>query len=134
MRQEIMSHYGITKEFRNAGFYETEQHRQILRELKSAVQQGKFVTMSGIVGCGKTTTLHRLQEQLEAEGEILVARSLSVDKEGVTLAALMVALFCDLVDGERPQNLDPAGETRARPARTDQEAQEAGGAVHRRGA
>jgi type II secretory pathway predicted ATPase ExeA len=52
--------------------------------------------MSGIVGCGKTTTLHRLQEQLEAEGEILVAKSLAVDKEGVTLAALLVALFYDL--------------------------------------
>ena len=96
MRQEIMDHYGITREFRNAGFYETDRHRQILRELKSAVQQGKFVTMSGIVGCGKTTTLRRLQEQLEAEGEILVAKSLSVDKECVSLAALLAALFCDL--------------------------------------
>jgi type II secretory pathway predicted ATPase ExeA len=84
MRQEIMNHYGIVREFAKAGFYETEHHRQILRELKAAVQQGKFMTMSGIVGCGKTTTLHRLQEQLEAEGEILVAKSLSVDKEGVT--------------------------------------------------
>jgi type II secretory pathway predicted ATPase ExeA len=83
MRQEIMSHYGITREFRNAGFYETEQHRQILRELKTAVGQGTFVAMSGIVGCGKTTTINRLQAQLEAEGEILVAKSLSVDKECV---------------------------------------------------
>ena len=110
MRQEIMSHYGITREFSKAGFYETEQHRQILRELKSAVQQGKFVTMSGIVGCGKTTTLHRLQEQLETEGEILVARSLSVDKEGVTLAALLVALFADLAGKPSPpwQSVHPS--------------------------
>jgi type II secretory pathway predicted ATPase ExeA len=103
MRQEIMSHYGITREFSKAGFYETERHRQILRELKSAVQQGKFVTMSGIVGCGKTTTLHRLQEQLEAEGEILVAKSLSVDKECVSLAALLVALFSDLSTDKDPK-------------------------------
>ena len=85
------THYGIVREFSKAGFYETERHRQILRELKSAVQQGKFVTMSGIVGCGKTTTLHRLQEQLETEGDILVAKSLSVDKECVSLAALLMA-------------------------------------------
>src|SRR5271157_177596 len=96
MRQETMDHYGIIREFSKAGFYETERHRQILRELKSAVQQGKFVTMSGIVGCGKTTTLHRLQEQLETEGDILVAKSLSVDKECVSLAALLMALFYDL--------------------------------------
>jgi len=96
MRLETMEHYGIVREFSKAGFYETERHRQILRELKSAVQQGKFVTMSGIVGCGKTTTLQRLQEQLETEGDILVAKSLSVDKECVSLAALLMALFYDL--------------------------------------
>jgi type II secretory pathway predicted ATPase ExeA len=105
MRQEVMSHYGITREFRDAGFYETDKHMQIRRELKSAVKQGKFITMAGIVGCGKTTTLHRLQEQLQAEGNILVARSISVDKQGVTLNTLMVALFADLVtekDSEAP--------------------------------
>jgi type II secretory pathway predicted ATPase ExeA len=103
MRQEVMGHYGINKEFRNVGFYETEQHQRILRELKSAVHQGTFVAMAGIVGCGKTTTLHRLQQQLEDEGEILVARSLSVDKEGVTIAALLAALFYDLSTEKDPK-------------------------------
>jgi len=105
MRQEVMDHYGIIREFCNAGFYETERHRQILRDLKAAVHQGKFITMAGIVGSGKTSTLHRLQEQLQAEGSILVARSLAVDKKGVTLATLMVALFADLAtekDAELP--------------------------------
>jgi type II secretory pathway predicted ATPase ExeA len=103
MRQEVMNHYGIAREFRDAGFYETERHRQVLRELKSAVKQGKLITMAGIVGSGKSTTLHRLQEQLQAEGNIQVARSLSVDKRGVTLATLMVALFCDLVTEKDPE-------------------------------
>ena len=61
--------------------------------------------MAGIVGCGKTTTLYRLQEQLRSEGSILVARSIAVDKKGVTLPNLMVALFSDLAtdkDGELP--------------------------------
>jgi type II secretory pathway predicted ATPase ExeA len=105
MRQEVMDHYGITREFHNAGFYETERHRQLLRDLKTAVHQGKIITMAGIVGCGKTTTLHRLQEQLRVEGNMLVARSLAVDKKGVTLAMLMIALFTDLAtdkDGELP--------------------------------
>lgn len=103
MRKEVMSHYGITREFRDAGFYETERHRQILRELKSAVKQGKFITLAGIVGSGKSTTLHRLQEQVQAEGNILVARSLAVDKKDVTLGILMVALFCDLVTEKDPE-------------------------------
>ncbi len=86
MRREIMEHYGITREFRNAGFHETEQHRQILRDIGIAVQNGRFVVLSGIVGCGKTTTINHLQVQLEETGDILVAKSLSVDKECVNLS------------------------------------------------
>jgi nucleoside-triphosphatase THEP1 len=38
--------------------------------------------MSGIVGCGKTTTLLRIQEGLRKENRVLVSRSLAVDKGG----------------------------------------------------
>ena len=96
MRQDVMDHYGIIKEFTNAGFHETEQHRQLQREAKGAMLQGKFVVMAGIVGCGKTTILSHLQQHFEVEGNILVAKSLSVDKERVSLPILLQALFCDL--------------------------------------
>lgn len=96
MRHEVMKYYGIIKEFRNAGFYESEQHRQILREVGAAVMHGRFVVVSGMAGCGKTTTLNRLQEQLSITGDIIVAKSLSVDKERVSLNTLMLALFYDL--------------------------------------
>lgn len=96
MRLETMEHYGIVREFCNAGFHETEQHRLILREITAAVQHGRFIALSGIVGCGKTTTLNRLQEQLAGTEDILVAKSLSVDKERITLSTLMLALFYDL--------------------------------------
>lgn len=97
MRMEVMEHYHIVREFRNAGFYESSEHRQLLREIESAVQHGRFIVLSGIVGCGKTTTLNRLEEKLGESGNVLVAKSLSVDKERVNLAVLMLALFCDLV-------------------------------------
>ena len=96
MRRDIMNHYGITKDFSNAGFYETEQHRQIFSELKSVLLDGHLVALAGIVGSGKTTTITRLQEQLAVEGNILVAKSLSVDKDRVSLSTLMLALFYDL--------------------------------------
>lgn len=96
MRQEIMEHYQIIRDFRNAGFHESEEHRQILREIEAGVHHGRFIVLSGIVGCGKTTTLNRLQEKLTEKGEVLVAKSLSVDKERVSLGTLLLALFYDL--------------------------------------
>jgi len=51
----------------------------------------------GLVGCGKTTTLHRLIETLKDEKNILVSQSLAVDKHRVNLGTLMTALFYDLV-------------------------------------
>ena len=50
-----------------------------------------------MVGCGKTTTLHRLTEALKDEREILVSQSLAVDKHRINLGTLMLALFYDLV-------------------------------------
>jgi type II secretory pathway predicted ATPase ExeA len=50
-----------------------------------------------LVGCGKTTTLHRLTETLKDEREILVSQSLAVDKHRINLGTLMLALFYDLV-------------------------------------
>jgi type II secretory pathway predicted ATPase ExeA len=51
----------------------------------------------GLVGCGKTTTLHRLIDTLKDEKKILVSQSLAVDKDRVSLSTLMTALFYDLV-------------------------------------
>ena len=52
--------------------------------------------VSGIVGSGKTTELGRLQEELRRETDILVAKSLAVEKNRVNLGTLIVALFFDL--------------------------------------
>jgi type II secretory pathway predicted ATPase ExeA len=68
----------------------------IVTALKAAITQGQLVALSGIVGCGKTTTLHRLHEMLGREPNIVVSRSLAVDKDRVHLGTLMMALFYDL--------------------------------------
>ena len=84
------------KEFRNVGYFETDHHKQIFKELKMAIQQGKLIAVSGIVGSGKTTTLRKIRDTLSEEGEIIVAKSLSVEKARVTLSTLIMALFYDL--------------------------------------
>ncbi len=91
-----MEYYGLNKEFRNVGYFETEHHRKIFEELKAAIKLGKLVALSGIVGCGKTTVLHRMQDVLEQEKEILVTKSLAVDKGRVNLGTLIMAMFYDL--------------------------------------
>jgi hypothetical protein len=68
----------------------------VLKELKLAIQAGKLVALSGIVGCRKTTTLRHIQEQLGKDKDVLVAKSLSVEKSQISLGTLILALFYDL--------------------------------------
>jgi type II secretory pathway predicted ATPase ExeA len=96
MLGEVMEHYGITRSFCDAGYYETEHHRRISQELDATIRRGGLIALCGIVGCGKTTLLARTKEALQQEGEILVSRSLAVDKAHVNLKTLIMALFYDL--------------------------------------
>jgi type II secretory pathway predicted ATPase ExeA len=52
--------------------------------------------LSGIIGSGKSTMLRRTQEALAQDKEILVSKSLSVEKGQISLATLIMALFYDL--------------------------------------
>jgi len=61
------------------------KYHQLYLELKTAITQGQLVAVAGIVGCDKTTLLQRVQAELVREREILVARSLAVDKPTVCL-------------------------------------------------
>jgi type II secretory pathway predicted ATPase ExeA len=61
-----------------------------------AIRQGKLIAVTVMVGSGKTTTLKKIRENLAAEGEIIVSKSLSVEKSRVTLSTLIMALFYDL--------------------------------------
>jgi type II secretory pathway predicted ATPase ExeA len=96
MLSEVMAHYGLTRELDHVGYFETAQHQHMMSEIKSAVKQGKLVALSGIVGCGKTTTLHHIQALLANDQDILVSKSLAVDKDRVNLGTLILALFYDL--------------------------------------
>jgi type II secretory pathway predicted ATPase ExeA len=97
MRSDVMKHYGLTRDLPRSGYFETEQLREVFDDIQSAIHGGKLLALVGLVGCGKTTTLHRLIETLKDEKNILVSQSLAVDKHRVNLGTLMTALFYDLV-------------------------------------
>lgn len=113
MRAEVMAQYGFTKPLGQAGYYETDHHRQILKAVKDALLEGHLIAVCGVVGSGKTVTMRRLQQQLRDEDRITVARSLAVDKHHVKLDTLIAALFYDL-SSEKRIRIPPRGEKRER--------------------
>lgn len=116
MLTEVMEFFGLVKEFRRAGYYETDHLRQLFKEIEAAIRSGKLIALTGVVGCGKTVTLRRLQENLKANGKILVSKSLSVDKSRATLPTLIAALFYDL-SSDKKIKIPSFGEKRERELR-----------------
>lgn len=96
MRVEVMEHFGLTVPLNQAGYYETEHHKELMKDVRGAINEGRLIAVCGLIGSGKTVTLRRLQELLEDEKKITVSRSLAIDKHRVNLATLRAALFYDL--------------------------------------
>ena len=108
MRSEVRSYYGFSKDFCQAGYFETRQSQQIVKELAHEMGSGKLFAISGVVGCGKTTLLRHIRNTLAQDNKILVSQSLSVDKSQLTLPVLIDALFYDLetVNLQIPRRLE----------------------------
>lgn len=105
MLSDVMEHFGLSKSLRHVDDFETEHHRQLLKDLKVAIHEGGIMALTGIVGSGKTVFLGRMQDQLRQEGQIEVAESLTFDVPRVNLDTLKLALYDDLAtdkDGDRP--------------------------------
>jgi type II secretory pathway predicted ATPase ExeA len=96
MLSDVMAHFGLTKSLRHVDSFETEHHRQLLKDLKAAIHEGGIVALTGVVGSGKTVLLWRMQDHLRHEGQIEVSESLVFDVPRVTLNTLKLALYDDL--------------------------------------
>lgn len=113
MRVEVMEHYGLTQPVTQAGYYETAHHKQLIKDIRGAIEEGRLVAVCGVVGSGKTVTLRRLQQLISEEKKVIVARSLSVEKQSIKLATLINALFYDLTQDKVVQ-IPKQGERRER--------------------
>lgn len=110
---DIRNFYGIAKDWAAAGFFETAWHRRLAADIRTTVLAGRLVSLTGVVGVGKTSLLNRLHADLAKSNNIIVARSLSVDKQRVTLPALLTALFLD-VSGDIDAKVPAQNEKRER--------------------
>ncbi len=113
MLTEVMEHFGLARDLLAAGYFETEHHRQLAKDVRAAILAGRLVAVAGIVGSGKTAMLRRLQEELAREGKVTVAKSLSVDKDRTTIPTLITALFHGLSPDKDPK-IPSQGEKRER--------------------
>ena len=95
MLSDVMEHFGLTRGLRQVGYFATDHHHQILKDLKVATREGGLIALTGVVGSGKTVLLERMIEQLRHEGDIEVAESLVFDVPRVTLTTLKLALYDD---------------------------------------
>jgi type II secretory pathway predicted ATPase ExeA len=100
---EVMAHYGLAQPFYDAGWFETEHHRQVARTLAWAVAHRRLIAMTGLVGSGKTAFLRRVQDDLAREGKVLISKCLSVEKDRLRLPTLIAALFYDLAADREPR-------------------------------
>lgn len=113
---EIMAQYRLAKDWRSAGFYETENHRQIGRAVRAGLGSGRLIAITGPIGVGKTVFLHRLQDEIASENKVTGAESLSVDTNRTTVPTLIAALFYDL-SREKEMKIPSQGERRERELR-----------------
>ena len=67
MLSEVLDHFGFTRDFYGAGYYETPYHRQVLQGLHGAIHAGRLIAFTGLVGSGKTLLLRQLRDILVAE-------------------------------------------------------------------
>src|SRR6266511_1433651 len=96
MLSDVMEHFGLRRSLRQVGYFATEHHHQILKDLSVATREGGLIALTGVVGSGKTVLLGRMIDQLRHEGDVEVAESLVFDVPRVTLTTLKLALYYNL--------------------------------------
>lgn len=54
MLTEVMRHYGLRCEPVDVGYFETEHHEQIHRDLKASILNGRLISLTAVIGSVKT--------------------------------------------------------------------------------
>ena len=113
MRADAMDHYGIVKPFTQVEYFETEHYRQLFKDIKASILEGRLIAICGVVGSGKTVTMRRLQQSLRNDNHCTVSKSIAIEKRRIQLDTLVSALFYDLSPGQKVE-IPSQGERRDR--------------------
>ena len=52
MLTEVMRFYGLTRPPVDAGFFETEHHAQVSRDIRAAIVGGRLIALTAVIGSG----------------------------------------------------------------------------------
>jgi type II secretory pathway predicted ATPase ExeA len=75
MLTEVTRYYGLARPPIDAGFFETEHHAQVSRDIRAAIMGGRLIALTAVIGSGKTILLRRLRAELEREGRVIVSQA-----------------------------------------------------------
>lgn len=113
MLTEVMLQYRLARPPVDVGFFETEHHAQVARDLRAAIQGGRLIALTAVIGAGKTMLSRRLRDDIEREGRVIVSRALTIEKAKITVPLLIAALFYDL-STEKTVSISSQSERRER--------------------
>src|SRR3546814_11383078 len=86
MLADVQSSYGLARPLQGVGNFETEHPRNPVREACAAVQTGRLIVVSGLVGSGKTHLLRRTEDELARSGPVDGPEPPTVDQTDRTWA------------------------------------------------
>jgi len=90
----------LTSDFSRTGCYASKAWGRLEENLVEPMRLGHFVALTGPVGVGKTTRIHKVKGEGQKSTAILISESQALEKEKVTIARIGHALFMDC--GEKP--------------------------------
>ncbi|MBH8552651.1 hypothetical protein I8751_09750 [Nostocaceae cyanobacterium CENA357] len=97
MLSDVMTYFGLKRTLDHVGYFETQEQTNLFKELKPQIRQGRLIAITGVVGCGKTTTLQRLQLELSSEKDISsISNSLALSNTLFNLFACCAVNFWEL--------------------------------------
>ena len=100
MLTDILKTYKLNGDFSRTGFYASKEVGRLEENLVEPMRLGHFVALTGPVGAGKTTLIQKVKGEVQKSKAMVVSESQALEKEKVTIALLVNALFMDF--GEKP--------------------------------
>lgn len=100
MLTDILKTYKLSSDFSRVGFYASKALGRLEEDLVEYMRLGHFVALTGPVGAGKTTLIQKVKGDVQKSKAMVVSESQALEKEKVTIALIVNALFMDF--GEKP--------------------------------
>lgn len=119
MRDEVMQYFGLTKPFNQAGYYETDHHKGLIKDICGAIHEGKLIAVSGMKDGFDPSAARDARSREKSDGfKILGYRKAQHQAQHIHCRALLRS-----VERQKIEHPKARGEARTRLARTGAEEQ-----------